>query len=155
MLVEEYIEGRECYVGVIGNERLTRLPVWELDFGSMPANQSAIATRKVKWDLDYRQRYGIGSRPAEDLPAGTLAQLDRLSRRIYRALGLSGFARMDFRVRADGSVFVLEANANPHLAAHEDFARSASTAGIAYPALLERILSLGQAYRSEWRILYG
>ena len=100
VLVEEYIEGRECYVGVIGNERLTRLPVWELDFGTMPANQSAIATRKVKWDLSYRSRYGIGSHPAVDLPAGVEAQLDRLSRRIYRALGLSGFARMDFRVRA-------------------------------------------------------
>jgi len=155
VLVEEYIEGRECYVGVIGNERLTRLPVWELDFGTMPANQAAIATRKVKWDLDYRDRYSITSRPAEDLPAGALAQLDRMSRRIYRALGLSGFARMDFRVRPDGSVFVLEANANPHLAAQEDFARSAQTAGVEYAALLERILSLGLAYRSEWRILYG
>ena len=155
VLVEEYIEGRECYVGVIGNERLTRLPVWELDFGTMPANQSAIATRKVKWDLDYRSRYGIGSHPAADLPVGVEAQLDRLSRRIYRSLGLSGFARMDFRIRADGSVFVLEANANPHLAAHEDFARSAATAGLQYPALIERILALGLAYRSEWRILYG
>lgn len=155
VLVEEYIEGRECYVGVIGNERLTRLPVWELDFGTMPANQSAIATRKVKWDLSYRSRYGIGSHPAVDLPAGVEAQLDRLSRRMYRALGLSGFARMDFRVRPDGSVFVLEANANPHLAAHEDFARSAAMAGLEYPALIERILALGLAYRSEWRILYG
>jgi D-alanine-D-alanine ligase len=155
VLVEEYIEGRECYVGVIGNERLTRLPVWELDFGTMPSNQSAIATRKVKWDLDYRSRYGIGSRPAVDLPPGVEAQLDRLSRRIYRALGLSGFARMDFRVRADGSVFVLEANANPHLAAHEDFARSAAAAGLGYPQLLERLISLGHDYRSPWRVLYG
>lgn len=155
VLVEEYIEGRECYVGVLGNERLTRLPVWELDFGTMPANQAAIATRKVKWDIGYRERYGIGSRPAENLPAGVIAQLDRLSRRIYRALGLTGFARMDFRVREDGSVFVLEANANPHLAAQEDFARSALLAGIDYAALLERILSLGLGYRSQWRILYG
>ncbi len=155
VLVEEYIEGRELYAGVLGNERLTRLPVWELDFGTMPSHQASIATRKVKWDLDYRRRYGIGSRQASDLPPGVEAQLDRLSRRIYRALGLSGFARMDFRVRADGSVFVLEANANPHLAAHEDFARSALAQGSGYTALLERILSLGLAYRSEWRILYG
>jgi D-alanine-D-alanine ligase len=155
VLVEEYIEGRECYVGVIGNERLARLPVWELDFGTMPATQAAIATRKVKWDLDYRRRYGIGSRPAENLPARAVVQLDRLSRRIFRALGLSGFARMDFRVREDGSVFVLEANANPHLATHEDFARSAQVAGIGYPALIDRILALGLSYRSEWRVLYG
>ena len=155
VLVEEYIEGREFYVGVIGNERLKRLPVWELDFGSMPANQSTIATRKVKWDLDYRDRYGITSRPATGLPPGAEAQLDRLSRRIFRALGLTGYARMDFRVRADGSVYALEANANPHLAEHEDFACSAHAAGIDYTALLERILSLGLAYRSEWRVLYG
>jgi len=155
VLVEEYIEGRELYVGVLGNERLTRLPVWELDFGTMPSHQASIATRKVKWDLDYRRRYGIGSGQATDLPPGVEAQLDRLARRIYRALGLSGFARMDFRVRADGSVFALEANANPHLAAHEDFARSALAQGSGYTALLERILSLGLAYRSEWRILYG
>jgi D-alanine-D-alanine ligase len=154
-LVEEYIEGRELYVGMLGNERLTRLPVWELNFGSLPPSQSTIATRKVKWDLDYRSRYGIGSSAAQDLPPGVEKQLDAMSRRIYRALGLSGCARMDFRLRADGRVFVLEANANPHLASHEDFARSAAMAGLDYPRLLERLLSLGLAYRSEWRVLYG
>ncbi|MEN9705567.1 MAG: hypothetical protein RLZZ393_1446 [Pseudomonadota bacterium] len=155
VLVEEFIEGRECYVGIFGNERLTSLPAWELDFGSMPAHLATIATRKVKWDYDYRQRHGIGSRAAADLPDGTEGRLDAIARRVYRALGLSGFARMDFRVRPDGAVFVLEANANPHLAAHEDFARSAAAAGIGYPALIERLLSLGLAYRPQWRTLYG
>lgn len=155
VLVEEFIEGRECYVGVLGNETLTTLPAWELDFGTMPAQLATIATRKVKWDFDYRQRHGIGSRPAADLPAGAERAMGRIAREVYRALGLSGFARMDFRVRDDGRVFVLEANANPHLAAHEDFARSAAAAGIDYPALIARLLSLGLAYRSHWRILYG
>ena len=155
VLVEEYIEGRELYVGVLGNERVTRLPVWELNFGSMPDNQSSIATRKVKWDTKYRERYGISSTPATDLPQGAEAQLDRLTRRIYRALGLTGYARMDFRMRSDGTVFALEANANPHLAKDEDFARSAAAAGRDYPTLLDRVVTLGLQYRPQWRVLYG
>ena len=155
VLVEEYIEGRELYVGMLGNERLTRLPVWELNFGSMPDNQSTIATRKVKWDTKYRARYDISSAPAEDLPPGVEAQLDRLSRRMFRALGLTGYARMDFRMRSDGTVFALEANANPHLARDEDFARSAALAGRPYEHLLDSIVKLGHNYRSQWRVLYG
>jgi len=154
VLVEEYIEGREFYVGVIGNERLTRLPVWEMQFGTMGDSQSAIATRKVKWDRKYQQKYGIVTGAAQSLPPGVEAQLDRLSRRMYRALRLSGYARMDFRVREDGSVFALEANANPNISRDEDFAQSALAAGSDYAALLTRILSLGLSYPVEWRTLY-
>ena len=150
-LVEEYIEGRELYVGVLGNERLTRLPVWEMRFGSMPATLAAIATRKVKWDRAYQKRYEITTRAAEELPPPLLQKLDRLSRRIYRALHLSGYARIDFRMREDGSIFMLEANANPNLTGDEDFAESARAAGMAYPELLERIMTLGCGYRAEWR----
>ncbi len=154
-LVEEFIEGRELYVGMMGNERLTRLPVWEMVFGSMPDSLAAIATRKVKWDKRYQQKYGITTRAAEDLPAPVLARLDKLSRRIYRALGLSGYARMDFRVKEDGTVYVLEANANPNLEAAEDLAESARAAGIPYEELLEKIITLGMSYRAEWRAFYG
>jgi D-alanine-D-alanine ligase len=154
-LVEEFVEGRELYVGVMGNERLTRLPVWEMVFGSMPDSLAAIATRKVKWDKRYQEKYGITTRAAEDLPAPVLARLDKLSRRIYRALGLSGYARMDFRVKEDGSVYVLEANANPNLEAAEDFAESARAAGTPYEELLERIIALGMSYQAEWRAYYG
>jgi D-alanine-D-alanine ligase len=154
-LVEEYIEGRELYVGVMGNERLTRLPVWEMVFGSMPDSLAAIATRKVKWDRRYQTKYGITTRAAEDLAPAVLTRLDKLSRRIYRALGLSGYARMDFRATADGEVYALEANANPNLEAAEDFAESARAAGIDYPELLERLMSLGKSYRAEWRATYG
>jgi D-alanine-D-alanine ligase len=150
-LVEEYIEGRELYVGMLGNERLTRMPVWEMRFGSLPDSLPAIATRKVKWDRAYQRRYDITTRAADDLPAPVLQQLDRLSRRIYRALHLSGCARIDFRVRTDGSVFMLEANPNPNLAREEDFAESARAAGMGYTALLERIMTLGRNYRVEWR----
>ena len=154
-LVEEYIEGRELYVGVMGNERLTRLPVWEMVFGSMPDTLAAIATRKVKWDKRYQTKYGISTRAAEDLAPAVLARLDKLSRRIYRALGLSGCARMDFRATPQGEVYALEANANPNLEAAEDFAESARAAGIDYPELLERLMSLGISYRAEWRATYG
>ena len=155
VLVEEYIEGRELYVGMLGNSRLTRFPVWELNFGQLGENSSAIATRKVKWDTKYRTKYGIDSAPAAELPPGTEAKLDKLSRRIYRALGLTGYARMDFRMRADGSLFALEANANPHLARDEDFARAAAAAGLDYPAVLDSIVKLGLTYPAQWRVMYG
>ncbi|TLY57750.1 MAG: D-alanine--D-alanine ligase, partial [Gammaproteobacteria bacterium] len=154
-LVEEYIEGRELYVGVMGNERLTRLPVWEMVFGSMPDSLAAIATRKVKWDKRYQAKYGITTHAATDLPPQVLAALDRLSRRIYRALGMSGYARMDFRVTAQGQVYVLEANANPNLESAEDFAESARAGGLGYGELLERLMDLGLKYRAQWRATYG
>jgi D-alanine-D-alanine ligase len=151
-LVEEYIDGRELYVGVLGNERLTALPAWEMDFGTLPLVQSAIATRRVKWDPVYQKRHGIATGPARDLAPGQQEALGRLAKRVYRALHMSGFARMDLRMRADGSVFVLEANANPNLTYGEDFAESAEAAGIGYEALIERIVRLGIAYRPEWRL---
>jgi len=154
-LVEEYIEGRELYVGVMGNERLTRLPVWEMVFGTLPESLAAIATRKVKWDKRYQQKYGITTHEAKDLPPAVVARLDRLSRRIYRALGLSGYARMDFRVTPSGEAYVLEANANPNLEAAEDFAESANAAGIPYEELLARLMNLGLSYRAQWRASYG
>ena len=150
-LVEEYIEGRELYVGVLGNERLTRLPIWEMRFGSLPQSLPAIATRKVKWDRAYQKRYDITTCAAQELSPQVLQTLDRLSRRIYRALHLSGYARIDFRVRADGSIFLLEANANPNLTHDEDFAEAARAAGMDYASLLERIMTLGCNYRVEWR----
>ena len=150
-LVEEYVEGREIYVGALGNERLTVLPVWEMSFGSLPEGQAPIATRKVKWDRRYQTRHGITTGPAAGLAEAAVAQLGRLTRRIYRALHMTGYARMDFRLRADGALFVLEANANPNLAEEEDLARSARAAGIGYDELLARILSLGLAYQAAWR----
>ncbi|HSN73049.1 MAG TPA: hypothetical protein VLT59_16155 [Steroidobacteraceae bacterium] len=154
-LVEEYIEGRELYVGVIGNQRLTTLPVWEMDFGTMQDFMEGIATRKVKWDRKYQKKHGIRTDRAAGLPDGMEAYLDRLSKRIYRALHLSGYARMDFRMRPDGSVFVLEANANPNLSYGEDFAESAESASISYADLLARIIRLGLNYRSAWRLHEG
>ena len=150
-LVEEYIEGRELYVGVLGNERLRTFPVWEMDFGTLPEVMAGIATRKVKWDRRYQTKHGIRTGAAQNLPDGCAAYLDKLSKRIFRALYLSGYARMDFRMRPDGSVFVLEANCNPNISREEDFAESAQAAGLEYPALLEQIIRVGNNYQAAWR----
>jgi len=151
-LVEEYIEGRELYVGVLGNEQLRTFPVWELDFGTLGDVQSAIATRRVKWDPKYQDKHGIKPHAAQGLTDAQHAQLEKLSKRIYRALGLSGYARMDFRFRRDGAAFCLEANANPNISHDEDFAQSALSVGIEFDGLLERIVRLGLNYQAAWRL---
>ncbi|HUG03052.1 MAG TPA: hypothetical protein VML92_01315 [Steroidobacteraceae bacterium] len=150
-LVEEYVEGREFYVGVIGNDRIRTLPPWEFIFGELKAGRAGIATRKAKWDRAYQARHGITSDVARDLPDGLAARLDNLARRIYRALHMTGYARMDFRVRADGTPYFLEANANPNVEEEEDFAYAALEDGMDYSALLERIIALGLSYRAKWR----
>lgn len=151
-LVEEYIDGRELYVGVLGNSRLTTLPVWELNFGTLSEVQWGIATRRVKWDRGYQQKHGISTGPAQNLGDAELDRLTRLAKRIYRALHISGYARLDLRMRPDGSVLLLEANANPDLTLGEDFAESANAAGIGYDALISRIVNLGLSYMPEWRM---
>jgi D-alanine-D-alanine ligase len=149
-LVEEFIEGRELYVGVIGNQRLQTYPVWEMDFGSSDNNGIAIATRKAKWDRAYRSKHGIGSHAARLKPA-VAARIRDMALRGYRDLSLTGYARMDFRLTAEGEVYLLEANANPCLTGYEDFARAAQAAGDDYASLLERIIRLGKNYRAAWR----
>lgn len=150
-LVEEYIEGRELYVAVDGNERLTTYPVWEMDFGTLPDVMAGIATRKVKWDRKYQQKHGIRTGKAADLSPATEEQFRRYSKRIYRALHLSGYARMDFRLRPDGRMYLLEANCNPNLSQGEDFAAAAGSRGVTYESLLERLMRLGLGYEVEWR----
>ncbi len=150
-LVEEYIEGRELYLGVLGNSRLTTLPVWEMNFGTLTSDQAGIATRRVKWDRKYQDKHGIETGRATALSTEQIEKLERLAKRIYRALHMSGFARLDFRLRDDGKVFLLEANANPDLSREEDFAESAASTGMAYPALITKIVNLGLSYRPEWR----
>jgi D-alanine-D-alanine ligase len=147
-LVEHYLDGREFYVGVIGNQRLEVFPIWELLFTKMPDDAHHIATDQVKWNAAYRERRGIKTAEAK-LPEATALRIQHLCRRVYRTLGLSGYARVDLRLDADGKIYVLEANPNPQLAYGEDFAESAEKAGFSYGALLERIVSLGLRWRPE------
>jgi D-alanine-D-alanine ligase len=142
-IAEQYIEGREIYVGVLGNERLRVLPVWELQFGNMAQGDWPIATEKAKHDPDYQERRGILHGPAKNLAPELVARIQRIAKRIYRTLELDGYARIDFRLAADGTPYFLEANPNPEIAESQEFAAAARRDGIKYLDLLHRILSLG------------
>jgi len=142
-IVEQYIPGRELYVGVIGNRRLTVLPPWELIMENPPDSGPFIATRKVKWDPDYQAKREVFIDRAQDLSAELLRHADNVSRRIYRLLDLTGYARIDFRLNPAGELYFLEANPNPDIARDAEFASSADAAGIPYEDLLDRLLRLG------------
>jgi D-alanine-D-alanine ligase len=148
-IVEQYIEGRELYVGVIGNQALQVLPVWELFFMNMPEGAKRIATDRVKWSVKYQKKYGIDSGPARDLPEAKSEEILHLVKRAYRALELSGYARIDLRLDEAGNVWVLEANPNPQIARGEDFAASAEKMGMTYEAVLQRIINLGLRWQPE------
>lgn len=148
-LVERYIEGRELYVGVMGNFRLQVLPVWELLFAKMPEETRLIATERLKWSLKYQKKHGIDSGEAKDLPPGAAERIQGLCKRVYRTLLLSGCARIDLRMTEEGRVYVIEANPNPQLSRDEDFAQSAKKAGIEYGALIQRLLNLGLRWQPE------
>ncbi len=148
-IAERFIEGRELYVGVIGNERLQVFPVWEMEFSKMPEGVHRIATDRVKWSVKYQDKHGIKTSAAKKLPNGMAEAIQRLARRVYRTLEMSGYARMDLRMDEDGKAYVLEANANPQLAFGEDFAESAERAGIPYEDLLQRILNVGLRWQPE------
>jgi D-alanine-D-alanine ligase len=145
-VVEQYIEGRELYVGVMGNRRAETFPVWEMTFGNLPQGTRAIATGKVKWDPDYQEKLDIETGPAGKLPDGIEDTLKRHSRKAYKMLGMSGYARMDFRLTEEGRLYLLECNPNPDLNSDEDFAMSADATGLEYEDLIKRIVNLGISY---------
>jgi D-alanine-D-alanine ligase len=147
-IVEQFIDGRELYVGVLGNSRLQVFPVWEMLFTNMPDNARRIATERVKWSTSYQQRHGIQTDQAQ-LPSDQALRIQHLVKRVYRALDLSGYARIDLRLDGAGRPFVIEANPNPQLAYGEDFAESAERAGLSYEQLLERIIALGLHWQPD------
>jgi D-alanine-D-alanine ligase len=148
-IAEQYVEGRELTIGVLGNQRLETLPVWEMKFSKLPEGSLPIATERAKWSTEYQERVGIDTGPAQ-LDAAVADRIQRLARRTYRALELSGYARLDLRLAEDGRVYVIEANPNPELALEEDFAESARASGVDYDALIQRIVNLGMSYRPPW-----
>lgn len=144
-IAEEVIEGREIYVGVIGNDRATTLPPWEFT-RTKASDKLLIATDRAKWDVEYQRQHGLKTGPAK-LTEKEERQLATVSQRIYRALGLSGYARLDYRMTESGDPVLLEANPNPQIAKDEDFAKSAAHAGVSYPELIEKLLRLGLRYQ--------
>lgn len=144
-LVEEYVEGRELTLPVLGSRRLTVFPPRELFFGADPDQAGPrFATSKAKWDDGYRKKWGIKNGPAAPLPPGLERRLADLARRVYRILQIRGLGRIDVRLTPTGEVFVIEANPNPSLAREDDFAAAAQQAGVDYETLIRRILETAQ-----------
>ena len=140
VIAEEYIEGRELYVSVMGNAKLTVFPIRELVFREVPPNEPKIATYKAKWDEEYRKRWGLQNQFPEGLEPALIAQIEETCKRIYRLLTIEGYARIDLRLTAANEIYFIEANPNPILAEDEDFAQAAAKAGLTYPQLIDRII---------------
>ena len=150
-LVEEYIEGRELYLAVLGNVRLQTFPIWEIQLDTLPEGAPRIATEKVKFDAEYQKKHKIQTGPAKDLPEGMAERIAKVGKRIYKRLGLSGYARIDLRLRESGEIYVLEANPNPDLSMDEDFALACEAGGLKYEPLVQRIVTLGERWRAGIR----
>ncbi len=146
-IAEQYIAGREIYVSVIGNQRLQCYTPWELVIEKLPEGAPNIATSKLKWDPAYQEKVGVVTKAAE-IDKQMREKLERLSKKIYRTLFLSGYARLDYRVTDAGEIYVLEANPNPQIANHEDFADSARDCRVDYEPLLQKIIGIGLRYRT-------
>lgn len=141
-IAEQYIAGRELYVSLVGNDRVKTFTPWELVMSNLPEGAPNIATSKLKWSYAHQEQVGLATHAAE-LTAEEARRLEKLSKRIYRALFLSGYARLDFRMSPEGQFYLLEANPNPCLAYGEDFAEAVEAAGTSYEMLLDLILRHG------------
>jgi len=149
-LIEEYIDGRECYSGVLGVERLRVLPLREMVFTKFPEERPKFASFKAKWDEAFRKRWGIENTFAADLPDGLENKIARISRTVFRALELEGCARIDLRITAENEIYVIEVNPNPSLASDDEIAQAAAKVGIAYPVLVQQLVEFG-LHRSRFR----
>ncbi|HEX5050185.1 MAG TPA: ATP-grasp domain-containing protein [Planctomycetota bacterium] len=152
VIAEQFIEGREMTVSVVGNERLDVFPVWEMWFDKLPDRNEAIATSRVKWDVEYAHRVGLKTGKARGLSPEQEKYIHQIAKRAYRALHLSGYARVDLRMDTEGKVYVIEVNVNADLTSNEDFAEAAEAAGLDYGQLLQRILNGGIGYKSLWKV---
>jgi D-alanine-D-alanine ligase len=141
-LAEEYIDGREIYVSLLGNDRLRVFPFREVIFTEFPEDQPKFSTFKAKWDDAYRKRWGIQNVFAEPFANGTGQRIVKICKAVYRALRIQGYGRIDLRVTPEGEVVILEANPNPNLERDDEFAQSAMKAGFTYERLIQRILRL-------------
>jgi D-alanine-D-alanine ligase len=150
VISEEYIEGREIYIPVVGNSRLRVMPPMELEFGSMPEKIPRIATSKVKWDWAYQKQYGIDIKPAE-LDNKQMERVIKLGKRLYHVLGLSGYARIDIRLTEGGKIYVLEANANPDIAYGGEMSTAAELGNMSYEEFLQKVINLGMRYSPDIR----
>jgi D-alanine-D-alanine ligase len=145
VLIEEYVEGREMYVGVLGNDNPVALPVVELDLSKLPQGTPRIAGAEVKWGKGTRAYRDTKSAIAEDLSEDTIGLLQTTAVAVFQALELRDYARIDMRLRPDGRVAVIEANPNPWLASKAEFSMAARKSGRNYTQLIEEIVDLALA----------
>ncbi|HEU4340854.1 MAG TPA: hypothetical protein VFU31_04725 [Candidatus Binatia bacterium] len=141
-LAEEYIDGRELYVSILGDERLRVFPFREVIFSGVPIDQPKFSTFKAKWDDAYRKRWGIQNIFAEPMANGTAQRIVKISKAAYRALRIRGYGRIDLRITPEGEIVILEANPNPNLDREDEFAQSAMKAGLSYERLIQQVLKL-------------
>lgn len=149
VIVERFIEGRELYVGMLGNRRIETFPLWELHIDRLPEGSPLIATGKLKWDLRYQERVGVKTEMARDIPEALERRIIAVCKRAYRVLQQTGYCRMDLRLDDAGRPWLIESNPNPQLSFGEDFAEAAEAGGTPYPQLIQRIVNLGLRYRVE------
>lgn len=138
-IIEEFIEGREFYVGITGNKKLSSFPIWELQFNNVEEPCKEIYSSRAKWNKDYRKRKGIDSGLAV-LDKQTSDKIIKICKKAYQVLELSGYARIDLRLTKDQRVFILEANPNPNIACDDEFAKSAEHGKITYTDLIQSLL---------------
>lgn len=142
-LVEEYVDGRELYVSILGHHKLTAFPIRELTFAEVPEDEPRIATYRAKWDEVYRKKWGIKNRFANPIGADALEHIIATCKRAYQVLGGQSYARIDLRLTSKNEVAIIEVNPNPFLADFEDYAESAKKSGLSYDELIQRIVNIG------------
>jgi D-alanine-D-alanine ligase len=145
VLIEEYVEGREMYVGIIGNDKPEALPVIELDLSKLPEGTPRIAAAEVKWGKGTKAYKDTKSAIATDLPEETVAALHHAAIAAYQALELRDYGRIDMRLAPDGRVHVIEANPNPWLSSRAEFTMAARKSGRTYTELIGEIVDLAMA----------
>jgi D-alanine-D-alanine ligase len=141
-IVEEFIAGRELYIGVMGNDAPVSFPPIEMVFGNDSTAESRIATFKAKWSVRYRESRGIQNEIAKNLSDEVRQRLAEVSMRAYQAAGLRDYGRIDVRLAHDDAIYIVEANPNPYLADGEDLAWAAEEAGHVYPDFIEQIAEM-------------
>ena len=144
-LIEEYIEGREIYASVLGNESPEVLPLVELDLSRLPEGTPKIAGKDVKWDTETEAYKLTKSAPVEDLPEPTVKRLSETALAAYQALKLRDYGRIDMRLSKKGEVFVIEANPNPWLSTGAEFVMAARKAGRSYTQLIGEIVDFAKS----------
>jgi D-alanine-D-alanine ligase len=146
-LIEEYIEGREIYAAVLGNDPPEALPLVELDLSKLPKGTPKIASYDVKFDESTEAYKRTKSAPAKDLDDDVVAEIQRVAITAFRALNLRDYARIDLRLGANGRVYLIEANPNPWLDPIAEFAMAAKESGRSYVEMIDAIVKAAMARR--------